>query len=314
MSDLIHRSDSGTPSSGWELPEIDPVFEEMLTRDILKRGILVPIFLDQDGNVIDGRVRMRIAEKHRLEVKTFQIIGQVSEADRADIRMALNAFRRHLSREQVREFIAWEVRKRPEASDRSLAGQLGVDHKTVGSVRRELEAGGEVPHAGRPARRRRQVVPQAHGRCDEQAAGGGSQGPAPGPRRPRTARSSRPPQVASDQVGAGPGAGGGPGRGRHGRGSSTSTTATSGTSATGSHRKAWTWPSATRPGRGPTCGPPSPRRRPDCSSRAASCAATRGSHTGGLDAGDRIGGAGLLVGGHGDPEGERDGPARGPDS
>jgi DNA methylase len=45
----------------------------------------------------------------------------------------------------MREMIAWALRQRPESSDRYLADGCGVDHKTVGGVRRRLESTGEIP-------------------------------------------------------------------------------------------------------------------------------------------------------------------------
>ena len=42
--------------------------------------------------------------------------------------------------------IAWTLRERPEASDRCVAGQTGVNHRTVAGVRKQMEAGGEILH------------------------------------------------------------------------------------------------------------------------------------------------------------------------
>jgi hypothetical protein len=44
----------------------------------------------------------------------------------------------------MRELIAWELKRRPEASDRSVAGLTGANHRTVAGVRRSLEANGEI--------------------------------------------------------------------------------------------------------------------------------------------------------------------------
>jgi hypothetical protein len=54
------------------------------------------------------------------------------------------------------------IAENPEKSDRAIAADIGVDHKTVGSVRAEAEANGEIPHkkdrresTGRKARGRK---------------------------------------------------------------------------------------------------------------------------------------------------------------
>jgi hypothetical protein len=41
--------------------------------------------------------------------------------------------------------MAWAQKQRPESSDRSLADGCGVDHMTVGGVRKRLESTGEIP-------------------------------------------------------------------------------------------------------------------------------------------------------------------------
>ena len=57
--------------------------------------------------------------------------------------------RRSLSREQVRKQICNRLKRNPEHSDRLIAQALGVDHKTVGRVRAEMESCGEVPQVDR---------------------------------------------------------------------------------------------------------------------------------------------------------------------
>jgi hypothetical protein len=73
------------------------------------------------------------------------VVGRIFAAERADLRLVLNLYRRQLSQAQVRELIAWELRRQPQASDRAVGQQIGVDHKTVGGVRKHLEGIGEIP-------------------------------------------------------------------------------------------------------------------------------------------------------------------------
>ena len=47
---------------------------------------------------------------------------------------------------QTHQLISDELRENPSISSRAIAARLGVDHKTVGSVRRELEQRAEIPH------------------------------------------------------------------------------------------------------------------------------------------------------------------------
>lgn len=114
-----------------------------LRADIAERGILVPVVRDQHGNLLDGHHRVQIAAE--LGVDYPHEVRQVDGHEQArDVAYALNLVRRHLSREQRRELIAKEIKDRPDDSDRAIGRRLGCDHKTVGSVRRELS--GEIPH------------------------------------------------------------------------------------------------------------------------------------------------------------------------
>jgi hypothetical protein len=51
------------------------------------------------------------------------------------------------TRAAQRALIEAALKATPEASNRTIAADLGVDHKTVGGVRDDLESGGEIPHA-----------------------------------------------------------------------------------------------------------------------------------------------------------------------
>jgi ParB family chromosome partitioning protein len=58
----------------------------------------------------------------------------------------LNLARRQLNREQKRQIIANQLQETPDRSARWLAKMLGVNHRTVISVRDELQSGGEILH------------------------------------------------------------------------------------------------------------------------------------------------------------------------
>ena len=93
-----------------ELPTIDPDLHGRLTEDILRRGILVPILQAEDGEVLDGRLRLAIAQEHGLYCPRI-IVGKLSPDERADLRVAVNLYRRHLNRQQVRHLVEWTLRQ-----------------------------------------------------------------------------------------------------------------------------------------------------------------------------------------------------------
>ncbi len=126
------------------LPPIDTDLRRHLTEDILNKGILVPVIQCEDGEVLDGRLRLEIAEEYDLFCPRI-IVSKLTRDERDDVRVCVNLYRRHLSRQQVRELVAWELRRRPDSSDTVIGKRTGVDHKTVGGIRKRMEAAGEIP-------------------------------------------------------------------------------------------------------------------------------------------------------------------------
>jgi ParB-like chromosome segregation protein Spo0J len=91
--------------------------------------------VDQHGAVIDGYHRLEIGEE--LEMAVPRMVREFSDdEERREVALALKLKRRHLSRLQMRELIAKEIVRTPEASDRAIARRLGVSPTTVGTVRR----------------------------------------------------------------------------------------------------------------------------------------------------------------------------------
>jgi hypothetical protein len=99
---------------------------------------MVPVIVDQHGVIIDGHHRAKIAEDlgipYEQKVREF-----ASDEERYEFALGLNLKRRHLNREQMRNLIATECDRTPEASDREIARRLGCSHRTVAAVRRPPE-------------------------------------------------------------------------------------------------------------------------------------------------------------------------------
>lgn len=137
-------------------PMLSAAERRVLGEDIEKNGLKVPVvlWLDRDGSVyvLDGRNRLDATEE--VGVQTFvNRLGhgvarvEMSNGDPYVIAASLNAYRRHLTSDQKRVAVAALLKHAPERSDRQVAKAAGVDHKTVGRVRREVEATGEIPHS-----------------------------------------------------------------------------------------------------------------------------------------------------------------------
>jgi ParB-like chromosome segregation protein Spo0J len=116
-----------------------------LEQDILANGILVPIIVDENGVVIDGHHRQKIAKHHNLPCPR-EIKAGFTDTEKRGMALSLNVNRRHLTREQRRALVTESIKADPQLSDREHGRRTGVSDKTAGAVRDELEAGAEIPH------------------------------------------------------------------------------------------------------------------------------------------------------------------------
>jgi ParB-like chromosome segregation protein Spo0J len=125
------------------MPPLSDEERAALRADIAERGVLVPVVADQHGNILDGHHRKEIADELGVGYRTDVLTVDGDDEARSLARM-YNLARRHLTREQKRQLIAEEITATPGRSDREIGRMMRCDHKTVGSVRRELA--GEIPH------------------------------------------------------------------------------------------------------------------------------------------------------------------------
>lgn len=127
------------------LPRLSPEEFESLERSIIAHGVLVPVEYDEAGEIIDGHHRVEICESLGLVDWPRFVRKGLSEVDKRTLSRELNFARRHLTTAQKQAVIADQLRDTPSISSRAIAGMLGVDHKTVASVRTRLASTGEIP-------------------------------------------------------------------------------------------------------------------------------------------------------------------------
>lgn len=109
-------------------PALDRATEDALRESINRWGVIVPVVIDQNGQVIDGHHRQRIANALGVDYGVQQIeVG--SEDDARAIAATLNTDRRHMDIDQRRAIVA-HLREQGH-SLRAIAGAVGVDPKTV---------------------------------------------------------------------------------------------------------------------------------------------------------------------------------------
>jgi len=128
------------------IPELTDAEYAALTAAIREAGrILVPVVVTSDGEVIDGKGRVRAAEELGITKYERVVVDGLDAEARQFHRLSLNCVRRQLSAEQKREIVRATLRATPELSNNYLGELTGVDGKTVARVREELEATSAVP-------------------------------------------------------------------------------------------------------------------------------------------------------------------------
>jgi ParB-like chromosome segregation protein Spo0J len=135
-----------TTSAKFQLmPELSNWEFEALKESIRQHGVIVPVVKDEDGTIIDGHHRDRACRELKIrDVPTITLAG-LTEDQKRDHALVLNLVRRKITRKQMRQIIAAELRRQPDLSNRWLAEIAGTTNKTVESVRQELLSIGEIP-------------------------------------------------------------------------------------------------------------------------------------------------------------------------
>jgi ParB-like chromosome segregation protein Spo0J len=128
------------------LPPLTEEEEAALEKSIAENGVLNPIVADENGVIIDGHHRQRIATRLGKTCPR-RTVRDLTEEQKVAMALTLNVDRRHLTREQKRELLAKSIKAEPELSDREHGRRTGTTNKTVAKVRGELEGREEIPHA-----------------------------------------------------------------------------------------------------------------------------------------------------------------------
>ena len=147
------------------MPPLSADEYDSLKADITVNGVQVPVEYDERGNILDGHNRVQICGGLGISNWPRLVRYGLTDDEKRQHARRLNLNRRHLDQQQRRDLIAAELRDQPDASNRKIAAGLGVDDKTVASVRGDLESTAEIPQLekrkGRDGKARRivQFVP-----------------------------------------------------------------------------------------------------------------------------------------------------------
>lgn len=119
------------------LPPLTDEEYDALKESIRSQGVLIPVEMDEEGNILDGHHRVRIAQELGVEYEV-NVRSGLDEREKRSLSRTLNTQRRHLSQAQKRMVIADELRENPSESNNAIAKRLGVSDSTVGLVRASL--------------------------------------------------------------------------------------------------------------------------------------------------------------------------------
>lgn len=128
------------------IPELTESEYQALKSAIKRAGCVhVPVVRATDGEVLDGKARVRAAGELGIADYPVTVIDGLDAEARRLHRIMLNCSRRHLTTAQKREVIRATLRASHDLSNNYLAEIVGVDDKTVAVVRGEMERASEIP-------------------------------------------------------------------------------------------------------------------------------------------------------------------------
>jgi hypothetical protein len=147
----MDRSRMPTRNKYQVMPPLAHEEAEALRQDIAENGVQVPVVLDGEGEIIDGYHRVQAWELLKVmgyDVPDYPTIIRAdltTDDEKRELAWKLNMARRHLNQAQKRAAVAAKLKESPDWADNRIAHLLGVDHKTVRSVRNSLERSAELP-------------------------------------------------------------------------------------------------------------------------------------------------------------------------
>ena len=116
------------------MPPLSSEEYQELHESIKAEGVLEPIHVDEEGVVIDGHHRSKIANELGIPCPVIAH-DDLSESQKRSLAFTLNLKRRHLNREQRRALGLESLRLDPIASNREHAKRTGLSDKTIRDIR-----------------------------------------------------------------------------------------------------------------------------------------------------------------------------------
>lgn len=118
------------------MPPLSSEEYQELYESIKAEGVLEPIHVDEEGVVIDGHHRSKIASELGVPCPVITH-DDLSNGEKVALAFTLNLKRRHLSKAEKEGLVVEYKRLRPLASASEVAKATGVSDKTVKRIERE---------------------------------------------------------------------------------------------------------------------------------------------------------------------------------
>jgi ParB-like nuclease domain len=120
------------------LPPLPPEEYEALKNDIARNGVRQPILVTSSGIIIDGHERYRAVIELGIRKYPLRVVGNLSEKERREMAIALNLFRRHLTRAERQHWLEELIRLSPLKSSRDLAATAKVSQSTAARAKSKV--------------------------------------------------------------------------------------------------------------------------------------------------------------------------------
>lgn len=118
------------------MPPLSSEEYQELYESIKSEGVLEPIHVDEEGVVIDGHHRSKIASELGVPCPVITH-DDLSESKKRSLAFTLNLKRRHLNREQRRALGLESLRLDPIASNREHSKRTGLSDNTIRKIRED---------------------------------------------------------------------------------------------------------------------------------------------------------------------------------
>lgn len=134
------------------MPNLSDEEYQELKDSIATHGVLQPILVDHNGDIIDGHHRKRACDELGIPCPKRDTLSDLKpNAVFQSEAYTLNLARRHLTAEKKRGLLAQSIKSDPELSDREHGRRTGTDHKTAAKARGRLESSGDIPQSEKRA-------------------------------------------------------------------------------------------------------------------------------------------------------------------